>query len=167
MSDFLKDLQRGKQGEVMVANAFRKMNYDVQDVSNNKEFQKKDIDLVIDDNGTSRYMEVKADWTMGTSGNIVLELWKQANSENLGWYSYTEATHLAFCDMKNKIAYICRTADLKKRIAVLKDEALRKFYYGETADLHKNDITPKVLNGYYCYLFSWKNNQDIFNKVAL
>ena len=32
-NSFYRDLQRGKQAEVMVANAFREMDYDVFDIS--------------------------------------------------------------------------------------------------------------------------------------
>lgn len=36
--DFYKDLQRGRQAEVMVANAFRSMDYDVMDMTKNVKF---------------------------------------------------------------------------------------------------------------------------------
>lgn len=36
--NFLLDLERGRQAEVLVANAFRMMGYDVMDVTNNPVF---------------------------------------------------------------------------------------------------------------------------------
>lgn len=38
MSDFYKDLQRGKQAEIMVANAFENMHYRVTNVTMDQEY---------------------------------------------------------------------------------------------------------------------------------
>lgn len=160
MSDFFKDLVRGKQGEVLVANAFRDMGYEVTDVTGDSDYWKKDIDLLIDDNGIERSMEVKADWNMGTTGNVVLEAYKENNPETEGWYRYTESSHLAFVDMRNKIAYICRTNELRERVGSLM-----------VSGTEGNDISAyikiKSLNGYRCYLLNVENNEDLFQKVAV
>lgn len=46
-NDFYLCLERGRQAEVMVANAFRSMGYDVMDVTKNPAFWKQDVDLLI------------------------------------------------------------------------------------------------------------------------
>ena len=40
MADFYSDLARGRQGEVLVANAFRNMGYKVTDVTKIESYQK-------------------------------------------------------------------------------------------------------------------------------
>lgn len=157
---FMADLKRGKQGEALVAKAFRDMGYEVTDVSNNSDYWKKDIDLLIDDNGTERSIEVKSDWNMSKTGNVVLENYKVYEKDKEGWFQYTEASHLAFVDMKNRIAYICRTSELRIRVASLMDEVMK----GENITPF---ITTRTLNGYSCFLFNVENNEDIFQKVAV
>ena len=156
----MADLKRGKQGEVLVANAFRNMGYDVTDVSTNSDYWKKDVDLIIDDNGIERWIEVKSDWNMSRTGNVVLENYKENDRENKGWYQFTEASHIAFVDMKSRIAYICRTSELRMRVGSLMANAADGI-----------DISPyikmKSLNGYRCFLLNVENNEDIFQKVAV
>ena len=61
-NDFYLCLERGRQAEVMVANAFRSMGYDVMDVTKNPAFWKQDVDLLIwDHDGIQYKFEVKAD----------------------------------------------------------------------------------------------------------
>lgn len=156
----MADLKRGKQGEALVANAFRNMGYEVTDVSGNSDYWKKDVDLIIDDNGIERWIEVKSDWNMSKTGNVVLENYKENNRENKGWYQYTEASHLAFVDMKNRIAYICRTSELRMRVGSLMANA------ADGIDIEPY-IKLKTLNGYRCFLLNIENNEDIFQKVAV
>lgn len=158
MSDFLTDLARGKQGEVLVANAFRNMGYKVTDVTSNSDYWKKDIDLLIDDNGTERQMEVKADWNMGRTGNVVLEIRKDKDGK-AGWFNYTESSHLAFVDMKNRVAHIARTKDIR-------DCVNGWMLQGEVGMDVSAYITPKHLNGYFCLLLNVENT-GMFQKVAV
>ena len=46
-NSFYLDLKRGRQAEVLVANAFRMMGYGVMDVTKNPIFWHKGIDLLI------------------------------------------------------------------------------------------------------------------------
>lgn len=158
MSEFLNDLAKGKQGEVLVANAFRNMGYPVTDVTSNPDYWKKDIDLLIDDNGIERRMEVKSDWNMGKTGNVVLEIRKE-NSGKDGWFRFTESSHLAFVDMKNRVAYIARTKELQ-------DHVNGWMIQGETGRDVSAYIKPKHLNGYFCLLLNVENT-ELFQKVAV
>ena len=114
---FVSDLKRGKQGEDLVSNFFATtMNCKVEDLALNKEYFAKDIDLrIIEDmgNGRSHTIEVKTDWNMITTGNVVLEMHKIKDPNKKGWFHYTEADYLAFVDIHSKLGYICRTQELK------------------------------------------------------
>ena len=77
MSNFYDDLARGRQGEILVTKALREMGHTVEDVTKDSDYWKKDIDLIVD-GGT---LEVKSDWNMGKTGNIVLEMRKRENGK--------------------------------------------------------------------------------------
>ena len=138
---FFTDLERGKQAEVLVAKAFVGMGYSVFDVSEDSSYWGQDIDLIIyDRNSQEHYFEIKADWNMYKTGNVVLELTSQTGSD--GWYRTSEATHFAFCDMINRICYIARAAELHE--------------YTEHTDLPHvklNNCECILLNVYDCQLF--------------
>lgn len=157
MGDFLFDLARGKQGEILVADAFRNMGYPVTDVTHNPDYWKRDIDLLIDDNGIERQMEVKSDWNMGKTGNVVLEIRKEDGKD--GWFRFTESSHLAFVDMEKRIAYIARTKELKDYVEgwMIQEEM------GKDVSAY---IKPKHLNGYFCLLLNIENTK-LFQKVAV
>ena len=145
-NNFYIDLNRGRQAEVMVANAFRSMGYDVMDVSKNSFYWKKDVDLLIWDHDLTRYMfEVKADWSISRTGNVVLEITNKMGGK--GWFETTESTHIVFCDMVNKIGYIARTNELK-----------------EYTESHNLDMG--ILNGCHCYFVN-VNEYGEFNKISL
>jgi len=111
---FFMDLSRGSQAEILVTNYFRGNGYDVMDVTKNPIFWKKDIDLfVYDHDGTQYKFEVKADWTIHRTGNVVLELTSKTGTET-GWFNTTESTHIVFTDMENRIGYVARTHELRE-----------------------------------------------------
>ena len=61
-NDFYMCLERGRQAEMMVMNAFRSMGYEVMDVSKCRDYWDKDIDLLIWDHNLKQYaFEIKAD----------------------------------------------------------------------------------------------------------
>ena len=148
--DFKTDLERGKQGELMVAQAFEKMGYEVKDVTDDPSFWKKDVDFIINDNGVERRLEVKTDWNIWRTGNVVLELNKTYDPKILGWFNFSQATHFAFVDIKNRLAYMVRANELAARVNEKKD-TLRK----------------KQLNNYDCYLLNIQENSDIFTAIAI
>lgn len=158
MADFYSDLARGRQGEVLVANAFRNMGYEVTDVTKNESYQVKDIDLLIDDNGTERQMEVKADWGVARTGNVVLEIRKLKDGK-AGWYTFTESTHLAFVDMHNRIAYIGRTQEVKDYV----NGWILQAKNGMDVSAY---IKPKDIHGYFCLLLNVENSK-LFQKLAV
>lgn len=147
-NDFYKDLQRGRQAEVMVANAFRSMGYDVMDMTKNIKFWHDDIDLLIfDRDGTQHQFEVKGDWTIGRTDNVVLELTSKVGGD--GWFITSKASHFAFVDMQNSVAYIARAGELRQHV------------------LQKPDLLHVRLNGCECILLNINEAASIFQKVRL
>lgn len=147
-NDFYLDLKRGRQAEVMVMNAFRSMNYGVMDVTKNPKFWKEDVDLLIWDHDGTRYkFEVKADWTLHRTGNIVLELTSKTGSD--GWFRTTEATHIVFTDMINRIGYIVRSTDLRNYVE------------------HHSNIDHGILGGCECLLININDCSELFTKINL
>lgn len=146
-TNFWKDLERGRQAEVLVANAFSMMNYDVMDVSKEAVFWSKDVDLLIWDHDETQYkFEVKADWNMYKTGNAVLELTSKTGSQ--GWFQTSEATHFAICDMHNRVCYIARANELRE-------------YVQQNPDL------PLIwLNGCECLLVN-VNDCPLFQKIHI
>ncbi len=65
-----------------------------------------------------------------------------------GWFKTTEASHIAFCDMQDRIAYIARMDELKAWVSDAQD-----------ADRVK-------LNGCECILVN-VNEYDGFQKMAI
>lgn len=147
MVDFIADLKRGRQGEVLVAEALRLQGYNVEDVTNNSDYWEKDIDFLID----GKSLEVKSDWNIGTTGNVVLELRNRVNGK-AGWFYGTEAINLAFVDMQNRICYLIKTKDLREFVdGNIKAEAAA-IEAGSNAS--KNILREKTLNNYFCVLLN-------------
>ena len=111
-NSFPKMKSKGKKGETAVKDYYLKNGYEVIDVSEDKDFQKMDIDLIIDDN----FVEVKTQSSIAKSKKIALEL--ETNYYNdlyrKGWFYSTEANFLIFYDIENNIAYSMSTDELRK-----------------------------------------------------
>lgn len=157
-NNFYKDLARGKQGEVLISAAFQKMGYEVKDVSSDSCYWEKDIDLIVNDNGIERQIEVKSDWNLSKTGNVVLEI-RKSDSGKAGWFTFTQSSHLAFVDMKNNIAYIGRTKEIKDAV----DVWLLQGAAGADVSAY---IKNKHLNGYFCLLLNIENSK-LFQKLAV
>lgn len=105
---FNQQLQIGKSGEAIVAAWLQKRGNKVKDVSDDKEYQKRDIDLVITNkDGVELTMEVKTDYKLHKSGNLFFEStyhkdWGDTN----GWYDYCEADYVVFYDVIGNKLYI-------------------------------------------------------------
>lgn len=99
---FSYDLEKGKCGEQLVKAALTNLGHTVEDVSDIREYQQKDIDFLLTKNNTSTTLEVKNDIKSCSTGNIFIETYNRNNySRNyLGWYYYCEADYLAFVQEK-------------------------------------------------------------------
>jgi len=118
MDDFLKDLQRGKQGEAAVITALAARGHIITDVSDIREYQRKDIDLIVSNNGASTTLEIKTDTASENTGNLFIEYTNLNNRSHSykGWYCYCEADYMCFYQENLKKAHIISRYDLIQTI---------------------------------------------------
>ena len=112
---YFNQLKRdGRKGEQLVADYFTAIGFEVDDVSNNKAYFSKDIDLIIKnrEGAEAASLEVKADKRMAATGNVCVETIGNAAANKKGWIYYTEASHIAFVDMTNSILHLVRRKEL-------------------------------------------------------
>lgn len=146
---FNDDLTIGKQGEKMVMSALKQRGHMVVDVSDNTEYRKKDIDIIISKNGQSATIEVKNDLRSNQTGNVYVEL---TNSNNIsrngdGWFCYCDADYLCFVQAEKHKAHI-----------VFRDELVRNCWDNKYRVANSRDtsgyIVPiwqlKQYRSYYC-----------------
>lgn len=111
MSNFNNSKKIGKKGESATINYYTWQGLNVIDVSENKDFQKMDIDLIVDD----EYIEVKTQSSIANNNTITLEL--EVNYDdfliNQGWFNTTEANKLVFYDKNSNTAYEIDTKELR------------------------------------------------------
>jgi len=73
-ANFFNDLERGKSGEQMFIETAQQLGYKVEDLSDDRYYQKKGVDFRITKSDKSLLVDVKTDYLMHSTGNIFLEL---------------------------------------------------------------------------------------------
>lgn len=111
-NEFLRDKAKGKYGEQIVFDYYNSIGCNIIDVSEDKEYQQKDIDFLIDGIG----YEVKTQNCI-LENKICIELKSNVEKNYNGWFYTTAAQYLVFVDKVNSILY---------KIPV---EELREYYY--------------------------------------
>jgi hypothetical protein len=106
-------------GEHELKTYLRQHGRKVEDVSDNPDYWKKDIDLIVDDMHT---VEVKWDSKLYDTGNLFIETLSDTNTKAKGWYKFCEADTLAYGDAQNKYFYLFDFAALKEHIEAHKDD---------------------------------------------
>ncbi len=124
---FLKMKSKGKKGESAVKDYYLKNGHNVIDVSEDNEFQKMDIDFIIDGN----FVEVKTQSSINKSEKIVLEIETEYYNSLVkkGWFNSTEANILLFYDIENNIAYTVDTKELREFYNKYRNSDLIQDYY--------------------------------------
>lgn len=112
VNEFLRDKAKGKYGEQIVFDYYNSIGCNIIDVSEDKEYQQKDIDFLIDGIG----YEVKTQNCI-LENKICIELKSNVEKNYNGWFYTTAAQYLVFVDKVNSILY---------KIPV---EELREYYY--------------------------------------
>lgn len=103
---FNTDLERGKIGEEMFAASQIAKGNKVIDVSDQVEYQKQDIDFILEDQRGNRITaEVKTDYKSEETGNLFIETDNLASC-TLGWWHYCKADYLVFVQPNKRIAHI-------------------------------------------------------------
>lgn len=99
---FERQKEIGREGEEIVLEYLRERHL-VDDVRENKDFQKQDIDFIVD--GVS--LEIKTDNNISRTGNIYIETYRG------GWYEKCKAEYLGVYSPQNRILYILNYPCLK------------------------------------------------------
>ena len=115
MENFNHDLERGKAGEALVATALTARGHIVEDVSDNWDYRRIDIDFLLTSaTGDTTTLEVKTDDKSELTGNVFIEysnIHNKSHNYN-GWYYYCEADYLAFVQQNRHKCHIVSRYDL-------------------------------------------------------
>ena len=151
---FIKAKQKGKKGETAVIEHYKNNGCDVIDVSEDKEFQKIDVDLIIDGD----FVEVKTQKSLSEREKITLELETEYYNSLIrkGWFYSTEANILIFYDNTNNIAYSVDTKELR--------DYYIKNRHSELLESHSFDEKHKVSQLVFIPIELLKNNLKSFKK---
>lgn len=101
-------------GETECINFLTNLGYDVEDVSDNRNYWFKDIDLICRKDGKTTTIEVKADSKINTTNNLFIETVSNEQTKREGWFFYCEADYLFYYDTIDQYLYIINYDDLKQ-----------------------------------------------------
>nr|DAO48218.1 MAG TPA: putative endonuclease [Caudoviricetes sp.] len=90
----------GSIGECIFEQRARLKGYEVKDLTGDKDYWEKDIDFLVRNPATneSRYIEVKTDLRLYETGNLYIELENTHSKEGKGWFNFSEADIIAYCN---------------------------------------------------------------------
>ena len=97
MNNFYKDLEKGKIGEVLAAQALTARGHIVEDVSDDWKYRRADIDfLLTNKQGQKTTLEVKTDAASENTGNFFIEYYNSNNKSHSydGWLNYCAAEYI-------------------------------------------------------------------------
>ena len=138
-----KYMEVGKHAEKLVKEWLEKSGYVVLDCRCDPEYQEKEIDYKVVVGDTFVTTEVKSDYHLGVSGNVLFEVLRinhtapPEHAMKLGWSARTEADRIVFyAPQPNKI-YKIKTADYIKAMQDYTYDARgdTNFYYVETDNI--------------------------------
>lgn len=112
MSLFQELKRKGEVGEMAVINHYQKKGCAVEDVSDNPQYFKYDIDILI--NGQT--VEVKTDYRMYETGNLLLEMVSNSNPAYYkeGWFITSKAQVFVFYSPQTNSTYQVFADELRK-----------------------------------------------------
>lgn len=84
---------------------------EIKDVSLDKEYQKIDVDLIINHNNKEYKVEIKTDKTYHK--NLFLEIVSSFERNTLGWFAYTEADYLFYGFSESGDVYLIPILELR------------------------------------------------------
>lgn len=112
MSLFQELKQKGEVGETAVIKHYQKLGCIIEDTSDNPQYFKDDIDMII--NGQT--VEVKTDYRMNETGNIALEMVSNYNPAYYkdGWFITSKAQIFVFYSPQTNNSYQVFADELRK-----------------------------------------------------
>ena len=111
----------GKEGERLFQQRMEQQGYQVQDVSANEQYFRKDIDFLITSptTGQTKSFEVKWDTKINRTGNLYLEFVNKNSEASLGWWEFCKADYLAYGNAKTNTFLVIEMQQLRERFAQL------------------------------------------------
>ena len=110
----------GNTGEQIFQYRGRRLGYEVKDLTNDKNYWDKDKDFLVRNPRTneSRFIEVKTDTKLYETGNLYIELENVHSKGGKGWYYFSEADMIAYCDYSapDREIYLFSFEDLRATI---------------------------------------------------
>lgn len=134
---FKTNVREGQKGEAMASSFLTSIGYQVENVSQDPNFQKVDIDLIAGKEvGERMTIEIKADSMVSRTGNICIETITNVAKGKKGWLYYCKASHIFFVDVVNRIIHCVR---------------FNEFYdmYQQNKDRYRHFIRQQFENGVY------------------
>lgn len=108
----------GKYGEKLFSERMRALGHTVIDVSNDAEYQGKDVDFIVTSgaSGLTKTFEVKWDERINKTRNLYLEITNKNSQGALGWYKFCNADFVAYGDALAHCFYVVPLDVLKEAV---------------------------------------------------
>lgn len=120
----------GQKTEEAVIRYLEHRGHIVQDVTGEKEYQKRDIDCLLEHEGQKASLEIKSDSKLHSSGNFFFEEgFDRKSGFRKGWFNYCEADFICIYDSIADCGYIL---DFRKAKEVVKEKARKVTWYNNT-----------------------------------
>lgn len=108
---FLGEMKKGQLGEELFIDFLNRHNFNFEDLRYNIDFQELDIDFFVED----KYFEVKTDYKIRNTGNVVIELMNIRDGFKCsGWFHKTKADNLVIIDPIDRKGYRLRIKELRE-----------------------------------------------------
>lgn len=116
-ANFFNDLDRGKVGERIFSDIVEARGWTLEDLSNDKTYQKQGVDFFAKKENQQLMIDVKTDYVMYKTGNIFLEL---QDGPRDGWAKKTIADLIFYIDYNSNRVYILGWNSCAARIGELR-----------------------------------------------
>lgn len=122
MNSFQLQKSKGKVVEELVKRHLTQRGHKIEDVSEIREYQKKDIDFLVT-NGTTNQLitlEIKRDDNLFRTGNFFFEIgFQKEDYYSMGWIDKCQADYICFFDTNKSKGFILNYEETKKQLPKL------------------------------------------------
>lgn len=123
-------LSIGATVEELVKEHLAARGHNIIDVTQDKEYQTKDIDFLLDNGNEKTTLEVKLDSKISRNGNFFFEEgFDRKSGFRKGWFRYCEADYICFYDSSIATGYIL---DFAKAREVVKEQGNQMHWFNNT-----------------------------------
>lgn len=157
MNSFYQQKSFGKNYEQVVKQHLQKRNIKVIDVAENSEWQKKDIDFIIQKEGKTASLEIKADSRIHSTNNFFFEIGAlRGNARSAGWLEKCQADYLCVYDTIRNHGYIL---NLPLTSSLLEQQARKTGFYDRLDKKYVNAYLFKLETARKnnCVVYEWQD----------